>query len=226
MIAKSRIVKRILVILLSLYCSLSFSQNINQEIKTKNKSNHSYFYEYRGNNVVDIAGGTSVINGDYLNPEFEIYFHIGYKRYIIPYLNINFSYNKFNLAFTDVLNEGFMSFDLNLESTLFPNSSFTPFVFVGGGYNASNYFKQTATKVQGGGGLEYIVSEGFGLKLFTDYNFVFSDTLDNLEKGASNDTYFRIGLGVNFYFGGSHKKEKDLKGLPTIIKSNPIKDKK
>ncbi len=180
------------------------------------------FYELRGTNAIDIGAGTSVINGDLVNPEFEIYFHAGYKRFIIPHLNINFSYNKFNLAYVDIYNEGFMSFDLNLESTLFPHHKFSPFVFAGAGYNASNYFKQTAMKIQGGGGIEYILTEGFGLKLYTDYNYVMSDELDGVISGASDDTYFRIGLGVNFYFGGEKKKAKILKDQPSIINSNQI----
>jgi curli production assembly/transport component CsgG len=180
------------------------------------------FYELRGNNAVDIGAGTSVINGDLVDPKFEIYFHVGYKRYIVPHLNINVSYNKFNLAYVDVYNEGFMSFDLNLESTLFPHNKISPFIFAGGGYNASNDFDHTAIKLQGGGGVEYILVEGLGLKFYADYNYVMSDELDGLIAGASDDTYFRIGLGLNYYFGGEKKKDKILKDQPSVIKSNQI----
>lgn len=180
------------------------------------------FYDLRGTNAVDFGVGTSVINGDLVDPKFEFYFHVGYKRYIFPHLNINIGYNKFNLAYADGYNEGFMSFDLNLESTLLPNSRFSPFIFVGGGYNASNYFESTATKFQGGGGIEYIVTEGLGIKLYADYNYVMSDELDGLVAGDSDDTYFRIGFGMNFYFGGHHKKAKIDKSQPSVIDSNQI----
>ncbi|MEZ4792781.1 MAG: Curli production assembly/transport component CsgG [Gelidibacter sp.] len=193
-----------------------------QSVSNTSQAKKIAFYELRGNNVFDIGAGTSVINGDLANPKFEIYFHAGYKRYIFPHLNINLGYNKFNLAYVGVYNEGFMSFDLNIESTLLPHNKFSPFVFAGGGYNASNYFKQTATKFQGGGGIEYIVAEGFGLKLYTDYNYAMSDELDGLVAGASDDTYFRIGFGINYYFGGSKKKAKVLKDQPSIINSNQI----
>ncbi len=180
------------------------------------------FYDLRANNAIDIGVGTAVINGDLVDPKFETYFHIGYKRYFFPHFNINVSYNKFNLAYTDIYNEGFMSFDLNLESTLLPHYRFSPFVFAGGGYNASNYFEQTAIKFQGGGGIEYIVMEGVGLKLYSDYNYVMSDELDGLIFGDSDDTYFRIGLGVNYYFGSGNKKTKIDKNEPSIINSNQI----
>ncbi len=193
-----------------------------QIVSDSSETKKIQFYELRGANAIDIGAGTSVINGDFGDPKFEIYFHIGYKRYIFPHLNINVSYNKFNLAYIDVYNEGFMSFDMNLESTLLPHNKLSPFIFAGGGYNASNDFNHTAIKLQGGGGVEYIIIEGLGLKLFADYNFVMSDELDGLIAGASDDTYFRIGLGANYYFGGGKKKDKILKDQPSVIKSNQI----
>lgn len=218
MIAKQSILKLILIIGFISSHSTSGAQILSDSLNTKQVA----FYEFRGSNVIDAGVGTAVLNGDLIDPQFELYFHIGYKRYIIPYLNINFSYNKFNLAYTDVYNEGYMSFDLNLEATLLPHQRFSPFVYAGGGYNAANYFEQTALKFQGGGGLEYIVTEGVGLKLYTDYNYVLSDELDGLIAGNSDDTYFRIGFGVNYYFGGAKKKSKLQKNQPSIFNSNQI----
>lgn len=180
------------------------------------------FHSLRGNNVVDVAIGSSVPNGDYANAMFEIYMHLGYKRYIIPHLNVNLSYNKFNLAYKDVLNEGFMSFDVNLETTLFPYSRFSPYAYIGGGLNAANYFDQTAAKMQGGLGLEYILTDKIGVKLYSDYNYVYSDELDGRIYGESDDVYWRMALGLNFYFGGSKRKVKTNENEPTIINSNPI----
>lgn len=212
----------ILALLLCAWFSVSHNSAVAQNNTEPSTTKNTSFYEFRGHNAIDIGGGTSVINGDLAGPEFEIYFHIGYKRYFFPHFNINVSYNKFNLAYKDVYNEGFMSFDLNLESTLLPHNRFSPFIFAGGGYNASNYFEQTAIKFQGGGGVEYIVTEGFGLKLYTDYNYVLSDELDGLIFGNSDDTYFRIGLGVNYYFGSGNKKTKIEKNEPSVINSNQI----
>ncbi|NRA92326.1 MAG: hypothetical protein HRU26_06505 [Psychroserpens sp.] len=63
-----------------------------------------------------------------------------------------------------------------------------------------------------------------GIKLYTDYNFVFSDELDGLEAGGSDDTYFRIAVGVNFYFGGYKQKQEILEGVPTEINSNLLNE--
>ncbi|WP_299336080.1 Curli production assembly/transport component CsgG [uncultured Psychroserpens sp.] len=220
------IAQQIRLHLLTLVACLTVFQAFTQEdteipIEPKTK-----FYDIRGTNAFDVAIGTSVINGDFVDPMFEIYSHFGYKRHLTPHLAIDFGYHKFNLAYIDIYNEGFMSFDLNMELLLIPHERFSPFIFGGAGYNASNHFKETAAKVQGGIGLECVVSNKLSLKIYTDYNYVSSDTLDGLEAGASDDTYFRIAFGTNFYFGGAEKKAKILKDYSTVIEANSITDDK
>lgn len=209
------------VTMIFLTCFQSFAQEQQHEIPKKPKTN---FYNLRGTNAFDFAVGTSVINGDFQDPMFEIYSHVGYKRHLTPHFALDIGYHKFNLAYIDIYNEGFMSFDFNLELILLPHDSFSPFVFAGGGYNASNHFKETALKLQGGIGLEYVISPKIALKLYSDYNYVSSDILDGLEAGASDDTYFRIAFGANFYFGGKSKKEKLLKDFSTEIEENSMTD--
>ena len=182
------------------------------------------FYDLRGTNAIDAAIGTSVINGDFVDPMWEIYSHIGYKRHFTPYLAVDIGYHKFNLAYIDIYNEGFMSFDLNMEVLLRPHHRFSPYIFAGAGYNAANHFSQSSPKVQGGIGIEYVVSDGVALKLYSDYNYVSSDTLDGLEAGAADDVYWRIAFGVNFYFGGAENKAKALKDYPTIKNTYSIID--
>jgi len=210
-------IKKTLIIILVGFTGLIYSQT---EGEPNSKSN-SFFHLNRGDNVITAAVGTAIINGDFPDPLFEFFGQIGYKRFITPFLNINFTYNKFNLAYKDVANNGFMSFDINVEGLLMPNKPFSPFVFAGIGLNASNYFKQSDIKTQMGFGLEYIVTESIGVKLFTDYNYVFSDLVDGKEFGDSDDTFWRIGFGINYYFGNSKKKKEPISG-PSIINSNPI----
>jgi len=180
------------------------------------------FYDYRGTHAISTALGAAIINGDYADPEFGVYMGFGYKKSIIPYINIQLNYNKFNLVYKNQFNNGFMSFDLNAEILALPHERFSPFVFFGGGVNASNYFEAVDPKVQGGLGLEYVIYEGLSFRVFGDYNHVFSDELDGKVFGASDDVYWRIACGVTFYFGGAKKKAKLLNAVPTIIKTNPI----
>lgn len=210
---------KIFILVLCSFKSVAQNENLADDSKFHKKT---FFYENRGTNVFEVGIGASIINGDLPDPMFEIASRFGYKRYISPHLNIGLAYSKFNLAFKDTYNEGFMSFDLNFEYLMSPYRKFSPFLFAGGGYNASNYFDQTATKLQGGVGLEIIAAKKFGLKLMADYNYVFSDTLDGLEFGDSDDAYWRILFGINLYFGGNKTKERVLKDFPTVIKSNPI----
>ncbi|WP_339755219.1 Curli production assembly/transport component CsgG [uncultured Winogradskyella sp.] len=181
------------------------------------------FFDYRGTNAIDVAIGTSIISGDIPEPKFEIYFKIGYKRHVTDNLNINFTYNKYSLAFKDISSEGFMSFDLNIEYLFSPYKVLSPFVQIGYGYNAADDFKNKAAKAQGALGIEYIVMDGLGLKFFGEYNYVFSDELNGLIVGESNDTFLRMGLGINLYFGGNMQKQKLLSYLDTVIKSNLVR---
>ncbi len=214
-----------LLCLVVVLCIMTCPLAAQGELSSKNNSevmDRLVFYDYRGTNVLDVAVGTSVINGDLPDAQFEIYFKAGYKRFIIDHLNIGIAYNKYNVAFKDIYNEGFMSFDLNLEYIFNPYNRVTPFVYAGGGYNAANYFENASSKLQGGAGIEYIVFDGLGIKLFAEYNYMLDDTLDGLESGDSDDILYRIGFGFNVYFGGQKRKAKTLDALDTVIKSNPI----
>lgn len=217
--SKIKIISSICCLLLFMTFS-AYSQSKDKEtIKTFKKAS---LLDMRGTNIIDIALGTAVPNNDFPNPEFEIYLKGGYKRYITPHVYIGIDYHKFNLANKDKPVEGFMSFDLNVTLLLTPYNRFTPYLFFGTGMSASNYFDQTSPKVQAGVGFEYMVIEYIGLTLFSDYNYQLDDQLDGIDFGDSNDTFFRLAFGVNFYFGGASKKAKLLKDLPTIINSNRI----
>lgn len=179
------------------------------------------FLNYRGTNAIDVALGSLSLQGDQ-ESEYDIYFRIGYKRQLTSHLNTNISFNKYNILIKDVSNEGFMSFDLNIEYLFCPFSKFSPFLFLGGGYNAANYFESTATKAQAGFGLELIVTNHVGFKLFGEYNYLLTDDIDGLIEGDTDDALIRMGVGFNFYFGGKKKREMYQKKLKTVINSNQI----
>ena len=91
--------------------------------------------DLRGKNALSIGIGTSIMNGDFNNPISELYYHVGYKRFLGSSFAINFGFHKFNLAFKDVYNEGFMSYDIDLEWYLSPSKKLSPFVYGGAGYH-------------------------------------------------------------------------------------------
>jgi len=206
--------------------SLVFIQKINTQEKPKNSKlitfNKIYNSEVRGTNALSLAGGTAIPNGDYSDAAFDIYMHIGYKRFLGPYINLNVGYNKYNLVYKDISNEGFMSFDANLEIMPFPKSIFSPFIFGGGGLNAANYFVTTDYKLQGGAGFEILIARSIGLKLFAEYSLMFTDELDGKIYGEADDAYWRAAIGFNIYFGKRVRKKAVDKNEPTVINSNPI----
>ncbi len=197
-----------------------------QETNTKdNKKLYSklVFFDYRGTNAIDAAIGTSLIKGDYTDSEFELCYKIGYQRYLTNYINVNFTFNKYDLSNKDIYKEGFMSFDVNLEFLFSPYTAFSPFISAGYGYNATNDFETTFDKAQGAFGIEYIVVDGLGVKLFGEYNYSFTDELDGLIAGEFDDAFFRIGFGINLYFGGNKRKQRLWSKIDTVIKSNLVK---
>jgi curli production assembly/transport component CsgG len=219
---------RFLILILALLSAISSKAQVEkvQELDTTRSNTALYneldFLRFRGTHVIDAAFGTSLLLGDYPEASPDIFFRIGYKYHINRNLNINLSFNKYNLTISEDFNQGYMSFDLNLEYLVMPNKAFTPFLFGGYGYNASNYFEETQTKVQFGLGLEYMVMDGLGLKLFGDYNYVLSNEMEGLILPENDESFLRIGLGVNLYLGGNKRKEQILNQIDTVINSNLI----
>lgn len=82
-----------------------------------------------------------------------------------------------------------------------PYYAFSPGVQLGGGVVRSEISGKISPKVQAGLHFEWLKNKRLGLKASIDYHYAFSDKLDNLERGKYKDTYWKAGLGVNFYFG-------------------------
>ena len=218
--------KKVLSIIILCVISLNVlsSQEFNSK-KQRSTFDKLVFLDYRGTNVIDASLGSAMITGDFLGtvePEYKMFYRIGYKRFIIDYVNVNVSFNGFNLAVKDLYDEDFVSFDLNVEFLAFPYYRISPYVYGGGGYNTTDDFEISSYKAQAGLGVEYIVSDKIGIKLFGEYNYSFGDKLDGIESGEGNDVFYRAALGVNFYFGGDNWRRKRMEEIETVIKANPI----
>ncbi len=169
--------------------------------------------ERRTNSAIHASIGSAIINGDYVNPKYEFSSKIGYKRFFAPYFNVNFNFNKFNLANKELVNEGYMSLDANLEYIVLPFDRLTPLIYAGGGSNISNYFKQVVPKVQAGIGIEYLITDAIGINAYGENNFVFTDDLDHMVAGKRDDMYWRVGFGLNIYLGKSNSEFKDKREI-------------
>lgn len=156
--------------------------------------------------AIDISGGTTLMDGDYQDPLLRPFGRGALKYFVSPSFNISASTNVVNLANQNLLDVGYITYDLNLEWIILPRDRFTPFVYAGGGYGMNKDFEEMHSKVQFGLGLEYLASDRIGIKLFAEQNINFSDNIDYIVAGTRDDYYYKFGLGLTYYFAKNKNK--------------------
>lgn len=210
--------KHAIVILLASFLFLTFARA--QETQDSTKVDQSAkFFDYRGTNVIDFGiGGTTVI-GDYENKDFGFYYSLGYKRFLTPHLFLGLIANGYNIS-AEEMDFDLFSIDFNLELLLLPYDRVSPYVYGGFGINTSSDVDANAIKTQLGIGVEYIVMDRLGIKMYYEYNYSFEDDEEFLIVDERNDKFLRFGIGLNYYFGGGKERQKRLKEEKTIINSN------
>lgn len=189
-----------------------------------------YFKERRAKYGIDIAGGAALIQGDYSNPVLKPALRAGVRYFLLPAFNINTSANLFWIANKNKFEEAQVSLDLNFEVIFLPNDELTPFIYLGGGYGTTTTYDSPYLKVQSGIGLEYLLTDKFGLRTFAEINLTQSDKLDGVIAGVRDDNYWRFGIGVTYYFPKFNydKKEinnhiKELSNVSKPLNNNSLK---
>jgi curli production assembly/transport component CsgG len=162
----------------------------------------------RTKDVITVGGGASLLDGDIAGARPGYMVRMGYKRYFNSWLSAGLTANQFNLRTSGSFEEQATSVDLNAEFTILPYDRFTPFLYTGGGFNIMNERDIYDWKFQLGLGVEYMVSDTFGLHLFAEQNFVLNDEIDGIRSGRRDDFYYRFGLGINIYLGNNNKSYK------------------
>lgn len=189
------------------------------------------FFDYRGTNAFDVSfGAATLATGDTENNKYGFYYRLGYKRYILDHFAVGVSYNNYKLSYSLIdqeeieIEQQLNSIDFNFEYIVLPYDEYTPFFYAGFGYNALDSFEVSSIKLQLGFGMEYIVTDKLGVRLFGEYNHSMDDDMEFLINDQDDDTIIRVGAGLNFYFGGSKERERRLESIPTVIKSNLIEE--
>lgn len=139
-------------------------------------------------------------------------FHLKYtpKPAVSAFLNYGLS----KMATKQFYEADVTYFDAGLEYRLLPFDAMTPYIFGGGGFITENITgrfdlsNNLFQKVNVGGGIEYMLNNNVGLRISADYNYIFSDALDEIEQGKYNDFYWRGNVGFNFYFGNKLKGQR------------------
>jgi curli biogenesis system outer membrane secretion channel CsgG len=155
--------------------------------------------EKRGKIGIEIDGGATYLAGDYPSPVAKPMVRGAVKYFVTPYFDVSASGSVFRLGNKEKLDVGYGSLDLNLEFLILPYDELTPFVYIGGGAFFNSAHENIQTKIQGGLGLEYLVSNNFGIKLYGEYNMSFSDNVDYLNAGIRDDYFWCFGLGMTYY---------------------------
>jgi curli production assembly/transport component CsgG len=156
--------------------------------------------ERRGQFGIEFAGGATYMDGDYPNPVAKPMFRGALKYFFAPNFDISASTNVYKLGNKDKLDVGYASLDLNLECIILPQDIFTPYIYIGTGTSFNSDFENISTKIQTGLGVEYLVANNFGIKLYGEYNLNFSDNIDYVINGVRDDYYWVWGLGMTYYF--------------------------
>jgi curli production assembly/transport component CsgG len=165
----------------------------------------------RGRGAVSISSGITQISGDYSNPKEHLASNIAYKFYLNkPSLNLNVGLGYFQLENEEAFKNDFMSFDVNLEYVILPYDDLSPFIYGGVGTISDTKISNPFLKFQYGLGIEYLPLNNLGIKLFGEQNLLLNDKLDGLVQGKRDDYYWRIGVGLNFYFGKPYKRVKSV----------------
>jgi curli biogenesis system outer membrane secretion channel CsgG len=163
--------------------------------------------EKRNTFGIEASGGTTYMAGDYPNPVPKPMGRGAVKYFFAPDFDISASANIFRLGNKNKLDVGYASMDLNLEFLILPRDVFTPFVFAGAGANFNSAYKNISSKIQYGAGLEYLVANNFGVKLYGEHNLNFSDNVDYIVSGIRDDYYWRFGFGMTYYFSLKNKNK-------------------
>ena len=209
-----------------LFSVLSINSILGQEDEEQSSDDQKEFqkldfYNLRGTNVVDAGIGGSTLFGDYEDTSIGFYYRAGYKRALSPSIFAGITANGFNFSYNDI-DQSLLSVDFNLEYLFIPNEMFTPLIYAGFGMSMDSETDVSAMKAQVGFGFEVLIVEKLGFKIFYEYNYGFDDDTEVLVFDGKNDKFMRLGIGVNYYFGGTNQKEKIQKEVKTIKNSNPI----
>lgn len=163
----------------------------------------------RGKSAFSFGVGGTFVADDFANPLGKFSTHAAYKFYFSePKLSLSMGLSYFELENKAAFKEDFMSVDINLGYDILPYDNFTPLIYAGLGTMFDLNFNKTFFEFQYGVGLEYLIVNNLGVKLYGEQNLLLSDNLEGVVQGKYNDFYWRVGVGFNFYFGKPYSRVK------------------
>ena len=149
--------------------------------------------------------GAIMYEGDYKNGEFREVYELNLDWYFHPKLALNMNIGRGRLAARQFYEQTINYGQLNLKYLFLPKRKFSPTLYGGigivreekGGYATKDWIPS----IQGGAGIEYMVTKRFGLEASGFISYMLNDELDGLDLGSYNDFYWGGTLGLKYYVG-------------------------
>ena len=156
-------------------------------------------------------------NGDFPDPVPRAGFELGVNVSVTNNLAVSMNYGTANVAAKNSFSTNVNYLEGNGIFRILPYDRISPYVQIGGGViteSQDSRFDFTGgffPKVNLGGGVEFLVNNNLGINWGIDHSFIMSDRLDRITQGLYNDSYWRMNVGVNFYFGKPLTSERKFK---------------
>lgn len=184
------------------------NQLVKEYLDEKKESENTLLYERfleerKFTDNFSVIGGAGIIDGDYSTKQWNGFARLQYQKKIFPFLRAGINANVFQLKNKPHFSGTFASLDLNVQLDILPKDNLTPFVYAGSGMTMSISNGNDGTifyKMQLGLGVEYHLTQQWGLMLFGEQNIMFDDEIDMLVQGKRKDYYYNFGFGINYYF--------------------------
>ncbi len=173
-----------------------------------------------------ISSANFLYKGDYAAPRFRPGFETGLGYNFSPAAGLRLRIAVGELATQKGFKNSISSANLDFQWRYTPAYRFSPSLNFGVGLIQNRISGRRFSKANLGGGFEWLAAKKIGLAASLDYNYAFTDLLDEKINGKYNDAFWQVNFGVNFYFGKKIKNKKRLApGAPEKPKSKgPLQD--
>jgi len=170
------------------------------------------FTDFDHYSAFSLSGTSLLYQGDYPNPMFRPGVEAGISAVFSKGLSFHLGFGKSSLATEQRFDQQVTYFDGAVRFRLLPNDRFSPFIYSGGGLimpsgqlSQGNLSSNAILKFHAGLGLEYYLTDYFGLELALDNNYLMSDHLDGITNGKYNDYFYRTRFGIKYYLNRNKK---------------------
>lgn len=165
----------------------------------------------RGVVGISLAGGAMQYHGDYSDPQITPMAEAGLRFSTRNNISVDLRVGGGELATEQNFERKMIYSELDLNYSIFPRLSQSPYLQVGAGALASGdsfsdafgniSFSDMNAYVKAGIGIEFMASKRFGLDANIYSSYMLNDKFDEVQNGRFNDYYWGAKIGVNYYFG-------------------------